>query len=197
VTHDDRREDDVTGLLIDWSNGNEQALSRLMPLVYDELRRSASVYLRRERSDHTLQTTALVHEAYLRLIDQRRVQWVSTVHFLALAARMMRRILLDHARSHRQTKRGGGAGKVSIDELGEPMAKQSAPEVLQMDEALTQLTDSDPELGKIVEMRYFGGMTSEQIAEVMESSIPTVTRRMRMAKAWLARYLTGGDPGEQ
>lgn len=186
----------MTGLLVDWSNGDERALERLIPLVYDELRRSASIYLRRERADHTLQTTALVHEAYLRMIDQRRVQWAGTVHFLALAARMMRRILLDHARSHAQAKRGGGARTVSLEELGEPLSRQSAPEILQMDEALTRLSEDDPQLGKIVEMRYFGGLTSEQIAEAIGSSVPTVTRRMRMAKAWLARYLTGGDPDE-
>jgi len=196
VTHEESA-GDVTGLLIDWSNGDEQALDRLMPIVYEDLRRSASVHLRHERPDHTLQTTALVHEAYLRIIDQRRVQWRGAAHFLALAARMMRRILIDHARSHRYAKRGGGARKVALDEIGEPAAEQGLPEVLRMDEALTSLSESDPQLGRIVEMRYFGGLTSEQIAEVLGISVPTVTRRIRMAKAWLARHLAGGEPGER
>jgi len=183
---------DVTQLLVDWSHGDEEALARLTPLVYDELRRVAQRYLRRERRDHTLQATALVHEAFVRLIDQRQVHWRSTLHFTALAAQMMRRILIDHARSQRYAKRGGGAPKVSLDDAP-PIAADSTPELLEIDEALARLTDFDAQLGKIVELRFFGGLKNEEIAELLGLSVPTVTRRWRMAKAWLYRHLTGGD----
>ena len=186
---------DVTGLLVDWSNGDEQALDRLMPLVYDELRRLASRYLRRERPDHTLQTTALVHEAYLRLVDQRRVRWRNSLHFVALSAQIMRRILIDHARSHRYAKRGGKSRKVSLEEAPEVSAEQ-APDLLEVDEALTKLTAVDAQLGRIVELRFFGGLKSEEIAEVLGISVPTVTRRWRLAKAWLYRHLAGEVPDD-
>jgi RNA polymerase sigma factor (TIGR02999 family) len=183
---------DVTALLVDWSNGDEGALERLTPLVYDELHRVASRQLRRERADHTLQTTALVHEAYLRLIDQKRVRWRDSAHFAALAAQMMRRILIDHARKSRYAKRGGGAAKVSLDDAPE-IGVSSEPDVLAVDEALVELTEVEPELARIVELRYFGGLNGEQIAEVLGVSVPTVTRRWRMARAWLYRYLTEGE----
>ena len=181
---------EVTELLIHWSNGDEQARDRLMPLVYDELRRLAARYLRRERVDHTLQTTALAHEAYLRLVDQRRVQWRDSVHFLALAAQMMRRILTDHARSHRYAKRGGGARKLSLDQAPQLAARQM-PDVLRVDEALTELGRVDGELAQIVELRFFGGLKNDEIAEALGVSVPTVVRRWRLAKAWLYRYLSG------
>jgi RNA polymerase sigma factor (TIGR02999 family) len=187
----DESPSDVTALLVQWSGGDEQALEALMPLVYDELRRVASRHLRRERPDHTLQTTALVHEAYLRLVDQRRVEWRNGVHFVALAAQLMRRILIDHARKRRQAKRGGhDAAKVPLDALGEVPAEPPA-DLLKLDEALTRLSDTDPQLGKIAELRFFGGLQNKDIAEVLGVSIPTVTRRSRMAKAWLRRCLTG------
>ena len=184
---------DVTALLVEWSNGDEGALDRLTPLVYDELHRMASRQLRRERADHTLQTTALVHEAYLRLIDQKRAGWKDSAHFSALAAQMMRRILIDHARSHRYAKRGGGAPRVSLDDAPE-IGVSEEPDVLEVDEALQQLAEVEPDLARIVELRYFGGLTSDQIAEVFGVSVPTVTRRWRMARAWLYRYLTGDLP---
>jgi RNA polymerase sigma factor (TIGR02999 family) len=186
---------DVTGLLVDWNNGDQQALERLTPLIYDELHGLAAHYLRRERRDHTLQATALVHEAFVRLIDQRRVQWRNTVHFKALAAQMMRRVLVDHARSHRYQKRGGGARKLSLDELGEISAGRQQPDVVEVHEALDELTAMDPELGRIVELRFFGGLTSDEIAEAVGVSIPTVTRRWRMARAWLYRHLGGEGEG--
>jgi RNA polymerase sigma factor (TIGR02999 family) len=183
---------DVTRLLVDWSNGDEEALARLTPLVYDELHGLARRYMRRERGDHTLQATALVHEAFVRLVDQKQVHWRNTLHFTALAAQMMRRILIDHARGHRYAKRGGGAPKVSLEDAP-PIAAAASPDLLEVDEALDRLSDVDPQLARIVELRYFGGMKSEEIAEVLGVSVPTVTRRWRMAKAWLFRHLTGDD----
>jgi len=187
--------EDVTGMLVEWSNGDEQALERLMPLVYDELHRLAGGYLRRERADHTLQTTALVHEAYMRLIDQKRIEWRGSLHFVALAAQMMRRILIDHARAHGYAKRGGGARKLSLDDA--PQISMHRPaELLQLDEALEELARMDPELARIVELRFFGGLKSAEIAELIGVSIPTVTRRWRTAKAWLYRYLSGDGDGQ-
>ena len=184
---------DVTALLVEWSQGDEGALDRLTPLVYDELHRLAARQLRRERADHTLQTTALAHEAYLRMIDQKRVQWRDSAHFAALAAQMMRRILIDHARKGKYAKRGGDAARVSLDDAPE-IGASSAPDVLAVDEALSELADVEPGLARIVELRYFGGLSSEQIAEVVRVSVPTVTRRWRTARAWLYRYMTGGAP---
>jgi RNA polymerase sigma factor (TIGR02999 family) len=182
---------DVTALLVDWSNGDQNALDRLTPLVYDELRRLAAGQLRGERSDHTLQATALANEAYLRLVDQKRVQWRDSAHFRALAAQMMRRILIDYARKTHSAKRGGGAAKVSLDEAAE-IGVSREPDVLEVDEGILELAEVEPELARIVELRYFGGLSSEQIAEVLGVSVPTVTRRWRTARAWLYRYLTGG-----
>jgi RNA polymerase sigma factor (TIGR02999 family) len=183
---------DVTRLLVDWSNGDDDALARLTPLVYDELHGLAQRYMRRERGDHTLQATALVHEAFVRLVDQKQVHWRNTLHFTALAAQMMRRILIDHARSHRYAKRGGGAPKVSLDDAP-PIAAEASPDLLEVDEALERLSEVDTQLARIVELRFFGGMKNEEIAEVLGISVPTVTRRWRMAKAWLFRHLTGDD----
>jgi RNA polymerase sigma factor (TIGR02999 family) len=183
---------DVTRLLVDWSNGDEDALVRLTPLVYDELHGLAQRYMRRERGDHTLQATALVHEAFVRLVDQKQVHWRNTLHFTALAAQMMRRILIDHARSHRYAKRGSGAPKVSLDDAP-PIAAEASPDLLEVDEALDRLSEVDGQLARIVELRFFGGMKNEEIGEVLGISVPTVTRRWRMAKAWLFRHLTGDD----
>jgi RNA polymerase sigma factor (TIGR02999 family) len=188
-------EGDVTGLLVEWSNGDEAALEKLTPLVYDELHRVAARYLSHERAGHTLQATALVHEAFVRLVDQRRVQWRNTLHFVALAAQMMRRILVDHARSHAYAKRGGGARKLSLDEAGE-LAADQVPDLLEVDVALDKLAELDPELSRVVELRFFGGLKNEEIAEVLGVSVPTVVRRWRLAKAWLYRHLGGEDPDE-
>ncbi len=183
---------DVTQLLVDWSNGDQEAEARLMPVVYDELRKLAARYLRHERSDHTLQTTALVHEAYLRLIDQRRVEWRNSTHFYALAASMMRRILIDHARSHKYAKRGGGARTLSLDEVPE-LSTERAQHLVAVDDALTSLAEIDPELSRIVELRFFGGLENAAVADLLGVSVPTVVRRWRMAKAWLYRYLDEGS----
>ncbi len=183
---------DVTQLLVEWSNGVEEAEAKLIPLVYEELRRLAARYLRRERSDHTLQTTALVHEAYLRLVDQRRVEWRNSLHFYALAASMMRRILVDHARGRQVAKRGGGAPKLSLEDVPE-LSSERARHLTAVDEALTSLAEIDPELSKIVELRFFGGFGNSEVAELLGVSVPTVVRRWRLAKAWLFRYLDQGS----
>lgn len=185
--------EDVTSLLLDWGNGDEQARDRLLPLVYDELRRVAGGFLRHERADHTLQATALVHEAYLRLIDQSRVQWSNSVHFTALAAQMMRRILTDHARSKQYAKRGGGVRPLSLDDA--PQITDGAPaDVVQVDEALVELARVDPDLARLVELRFFGGLTNDEVAVALGVSVPTVVRRWRLAKAWLYRHLGGESP---
>ena len=176
--------EDVTRLLIDWSNGDPVALDQLMPMVYSELRSLASRYLRRERVDHTLQPTALVNEAYLRLVDQRSVRWQNRAHFFGVAAQMMRRILVDHAKSHHRAKRGGGARKVSLDEaIG--VTDDRAAGLVVLDEALTRLAEFDDRKSRIVELRYFGGLSVEETAEVLEVSVNTVMRDWKLARAWL------------
>jgi RNA polymerase sigma-70 factor, ECF subfamily len=180
---------DVTRLLVDWSNGDQAALDKLLPLVNDELRRLARRYMRRESPGHTLQTSALVNEAYLRLIDQKKVRWQNRAHFYGIAAQLMRRILIDHARSHHYAKRGGGVLKVSLDEAA-AVTEAPAAELLAVDEALEKLTAMDARKGRIVELRFFGGLSLEETAEVMGISSPTVQREWRSAKAWLRRMLT-------
>lgn len=182
---------DVTRLLVDWSSGDQAALEKLLPLVNAELRRLARRYMRRESPGHTLQTSALVNEAYLRLIDQKQVQWQNRAHFFGIAAQLMRRILIDHARNHHYAKRGGGAIKVSLDEAA-AVTEARAAELLAVDEALEKLTAMDARKGRIVELRFFGGLTEEETAEVMSISTPTVQREWRAAKAWLRRMLTEG-----
>ena len=181
----------VTQLLVDWSNGDQAALDKLLPLVNDELRPLARRYMRRERPGHTLQTSALVNEAYLRLIDQRQVQWQNRAHFFGIAAQLMRRILIDHARGHHYAKRGGGALKVSLDEAA-AVTEARAAELLAIDEALERLTAMDARKGRIVELRFYGGLTEEETAEVIGVSLPTAQREWRAAKAWLHRMLTQG-----
>lgn len=181
--------EDVTHLLNDWGRGNQQALDKLLPLVYDELRRLAASYLRRERPDHTLQPTALVHEAYFRLIGQREVSWQNRAHFFGIAAQAMRRILVDHARSHLYAKRGGGAQKLSLDEaMGVP--DQQGVELTALDEALNKLETIDPRQSRIIELRYFGGLSIEATAEVLGISPATVKREWSMARAWLHRQIS-------
>src|SRR5262249_47606958 len=186
---------DVTQLLVDWSNGDRAALEKLLPLVNAELRQLARRYMRREPPGHTLQTSALVNEAYLRLIDQKNVQWQNRAHFFAIAAQLMRRILIDHARRRQYAKRGGGALKVSLDEAA-AVTEARAAELLAVDEALQKLTAMDARKGRIVELRFFGGLTEEETAEVMGISTPTVQREWRAAKAWLRRMLTDEKPEE-
>jgi RNA polymerase sigma factor (TIGR02999 family) len=182
---------EVTGLLRAWGLGDPVARDRLLPLVYKELRRQAAVYIRRERVDHTLQPTALVHETYLRLIGQERVAWHDRAHFFGVAAQMMRRILVDYARSRGRAKRFGGALRIEFDDrFG--AAEPRECELLIVDRALTELTAIDPRQGQIVELRYFGGLTEEEVAEALGVSRSTVTREWHIAKGWLYRRITTG-----
>lgn len=174
---------EVTQLLQDWSDGKREALDKLLPLVYDELRRLAHNYLRRERSEHTLQTTALVHEAYLKLIDQRSVDWKNRAQFFALSAQAMRRILLDNARKHISAKRGKGE-KLSLDDAPE-ISIEPDENLIALDLALQELEQIDEKQSKIIELRYFGGLTIEETAEVLKISPATVKREWTFARAWL------------
>jgi len=181
---------EMTQLLAAWSDGDREALDRLLPLVEDELHRLAHRCMNRERAGHTLQTTALVNEAYLRLVDQREVRWQNRAHFFAIAAQMMRRILIDHARKQAYAKRGGGAHKVSLTEVA-VLADERAEELVALDEALNDLAKVDERKARVVELRYFGGLTVEEIAEVLKVSTDTVTREWRRARAWLHREIEG------
>jgi len=183
--------EDVTRLLLAWRDGNDQALARLMPLVYDELRRLAASYMRRERPDHTLQPTALLNEAYLRLVDQARVAWQGRAHFFGIAARMMRRILMDHARQHRAAKRGSGGRKLPLDEAMEEPLRQDV-DLLALDEALSRLEELDPRQSRVVELRFFAGLEVTEVAEVLGISPATVKREWAVARAWLHREIAGG-----
>ena len=180
-------------MLTDWSRGDPTALDQLLPLVYDELRRIAARQLRGERVNHTLQPTALVHEVYLRLIDQRQVGWQDRAHFLGVAAQTMRRILVDHARRHGARKRGDGVQCVSIDDAKELAISQEMP-LLALDHALGRLEKVDAELARIVELRAFGGLTIEEAAHVLKVSPSTAKRDWRTAKAWLNRELGADTP---
>ena len=180
---------DVTQLLLDWSKGNQGASDKLMPLVYDELRRVAQNYLRHERPDHTLQATALVHEAYLKLIDQTAVDWHDRAHFFGLASQMMRHILVDHARRHQAAKRGGLVQRLTLVEAVS-FPDQKDFDLVALDEALTNLAQLDSQQSRIVEMRFFGGLTIEETATALSLSVATVNREWRLAKAWLLRALT-------
>lgn len=183
--------DQVTQLLIEWSNGDPSALERLMPLVHDELRRLAHYYMSRERPDHTLQTTALVNEAYLRLIDYKKIQWQKRTHFFAIAAQVMHRILVEHARANSRVKRGGKIRKVSLDDDEVCVFTEArSDELLALDEALSRLAALDERKGKVVELRFFGGLTNEETAEVLNVSVNTVMRDWSLAQAWLRRELT-------
>jgi RNA polymerase sigma factor (TIGR02999 family) len=166
------------------TDGDHDALDALLPLVYAELRRLAAGYLRRERHGHTLQPTALVHEAYLRMIDQTQVRWQNRAHFFGVAAQMMRRILVDHARAHEAEKRGGEFQKLSLDENIDVSGDRDV-NLVALDDALNLLAEVDPQKSKIVELRFFGGLSVEETAEVLGVSAPTVKRQWRMAKAWL------------
>jgi len=179
---------EVTQLLLDWSNGNQAALDRLLPLVERELHRLAHHYMRRENPGHTLQTTALVNEAYLRLIDQKHVHWKNRAHFFALSGQLMRRILVDHARSRRYAKRGGGARKITLNEAM-AVAHERGADLIALDEALNKLADIDPRKSKVVELRFFGGLSVEETAEALSISEVTVMREWSMAKAWLYNSL--------
>jgi|SRR5206468_3263856 len=181
--------EEVTQLLLDWSNGDQAAFDALMPLVYNQLRQMAHRYMSQERPGHTLQTTALVNEAYLRLIDQKQVHWQNRAHFFAVAAQAMRRILIDHARKQRYAKRGGGVRKISLDEAA-VMSQERAADLLALDEALKSLAAIDPQQSCVVELRFFGGLTIEETAEVLRLSVDMVKREWATAKAWLFREMS-------
>lgn len=180
----------VTKLLVRWREGDRAALEELMPLVYDELRRLASHYLRRERSDHTLQSTALVHEAYLRLAGGDAPQWQNRAHFFGVAAHIMRQILVEHARGHCAAKRGGNACKLALDDAV-ALPQQIDVDVVALDKALNELSNLDAQQGRIVELRFFGGLTIEDTSEVLGISPATVKRDWVTARAWLYRAMTG------
>jgi RNA polymerase sigma-70 factor, ECF subfamily len=189
---DPKTQENVTKLLIDWGKGDRAALDEMLPLVYGELKRLASYYLSRERVGHTLQTTALVHEAYMRLVNQEHVNWKNRAHFLGVAAEMMRRILVNHARDRVAAKRGGGAKRVSLSMVGNS-GEQPDIDVIALDQALTELAVFDSRKSRIVELKFFGGLTTEEIAEVMDISHGTVEHDWKMARAWLYRAVSGSN----
>lgn len=187
------KQHEITQLLAEWSDGNQSALDELYPLVYDELHRLARRYMSRERQGHTLQTTALINEAYVRLVDQKNVHWANRSHFFAISAQIMRRILIDHARRYAYAKRGGGAQQVSLDEAA-AVTRTAGSELLRLDEALKSLAEMDPRRSQVVELRYFGGLNNEEIAGVLNISENTVTRDWNMARAWLHQQLSESSP---
>lgn len=179
----------VTKLLIEWGDGKKESLDEMLPFVYAELKRLAENYLRKERPDHTLQPTALVHEAYMRLVDQRNVNWTNRAQFIGLAAQMMRRILVNHAESHKASKRGAGEQKVSLDEAINFFDEQNI-DLLILNEALTELAKFDEQKSKVVELRFFGGLTIDETAAALDKSTATIEREWNLARAWLRREIT-------
>jgi RNA polymerase sigma factor (TIGR02999 family) len=181
---------DVTQLLVNWSRGDQAALDQLMPLVYGELRRLASAYLRRERSNHTLQSTALVHEAFLRMVNQQEVQWKNRAHFYGIAAQMIRRILVDYARSQHAEKRGAGAIKLELDEAMAVPQSSSEVDLLGLSDALDRLAELDERQSRVVELRFFAGLSIEETAEVLHLSPASIKREWQTARAWLFREMS-------
>jgi RNA polymerase sigma factor (TIGR02999 family) len=182
----------VTRLLAEWQGGDDRALEQLMPLVYGELRRLAGRYLNHEREGHTLETHDLIHEAFLRLVDQRQVDWQGRTHFFGIAAQMMRRILVDHARRRGAQRHGGDVRQLLLDEVND-LALHRDADLVALDEALTELAAVDEPLARIVDLRFFGGFEHDEIASLLGVSNPTVRRRWRLAKAWLYRRLSNGE----
>src|SRR5262245_42246785 len=185
---------DVTQLLREWSSGNDSVVEQLTPLVYRELRRLADGYMRRERPDHTLQPTALIHEAYIRLVDQKQPEWQSRSHFFRFASHLMRQVLVDHARARHARKRGGDKQRVPLEEAdalgdGEPV------KLMALDEVLTRLASFDERKAQIIELKFFGGMTDDEVAEALGISVRTLGRDLRLAKAWLGQILTSQPHG--
>lgn len=183
--------DSVTELLLEFSKGNQAVVNDIFPLIYSELKRIANNYLRQERISHTLQPTALVHEAYLKLIDHTRMNWQNRAHFLGMAATLMRQILIDHARKHRAGKRGGEQENLSLEESIVIVSDEKSVDLIALDEALKDLAKFDEQKARIVELRYFGGLSVEETAEVLGVSEITIKRHWRMAKAWLAEAIQG------
>ena len=186
------KQSNVTQILRDWNEGDADAPAQLMPLVYEELRRRAADCLRRERRDHTLQPTALVHEAYVKLVEQNRAQWKDRAHFCSVAAQLMRRILVKYAEAHNADKRGGQLQKIYLDETRE-LAQERAPDLLALDDALKNLAVSHPRESEIVELKFFGGLNAKEIGEVLNVSTKTVLRDWQFAKAWLIRHLASEE----
>ena len=183
---------EVTRLLMAWGQGERAALDELIPLVHQELRRLAHRYMAGERSGHTLQTTALVNEAYVRLVDCRKVRWQDRTHFFGVSAQLMRRILVDHARARLRARRGGGALRVSLEQAL-LVSEERSPLLVALDDALNALSALDPRQGRVVELRFFGGLSTEETAEVLKISSDSVKRDWRLAKAWLMRELSGAE----
>ena len=181
---------EITRLLQDWSEGNQTALDKLMPLVYDELRRQAARYLRNERQGHTLQTTALIHEAYLKLLGYERIEWQNRVHFFAIASTAMRRILVDYARERKREKRGGIAENLPLDEALQISADEKSVDLIALDEALNRLAKLSARQARVVELRYFSGLSNDETAEVLGVSNATVRNDWNLAKAWLKLQIT-------
>ena len=186
---------EITELLIKWGEGDRAALEELIPVVYAELKRLARRYMGKERVGHTLQTSALINEAYLKLVELHTIEWQDRNHFFAVSAQIMRHILIDHARSYRYAKRGAGAEKVSLEKV-EGLCVDRAEELLALDEALKELEAFDPRKSRITELRFFGGLTVDETAEVMGLAPVTVMREWRAAKAWLSRAMTGKEPAK-
>ena len=182
---------DITGLLLDWGSGDKAALDKLIPLVYQELRRIARKYMQQERAGNTLQTSALINEAYIRLVDYKRTRWQDRAHFFAVASQAMRRILVERARRRGRQKRGGATQRVSLDEAAD-LAAERVGAIVALDQALTDLYDIAPRKAQVVEMRYFGGLNNDEIGEVLGVSPPTVQREWRAARAWLYRAISEG-----
>jgi RNA polymerase sigma factor (TIGR02999 family) len=191
MNRSDPEKQNITEILRQWSGGKQEALDQLMPLVYAELHRQAAQYLRRERANHTLQTTALIHEAYLKLIDQRNVNWESRTHFFAIAAQSMRRILVDYAKTRNREKRGGAEENLPLKEALQIQAKEEKTvDLIALDEALTKLSKIDEQQARVVEMRYFADLSLEETAEALGVSRATAARDWSVAKAWLLRELS-------
>ena len=189
-----RNPGELTQLLIAWSQGDARALEQLTPLVYAELRKIAHRYMNRERAGHTLQTTAVVHEAFLRLLGSPQENWQNRAHFYAIAAQMMRRSLVDYARANLRAKRGGETTRVALEDIDAPVAEPALdPDLIALDSALEKLTEIDPRRGRVVELRFFGGLSVEETAHVLQVAPDTVVRDWRVAKAWLFRYLNHAD----
>jgi len=190
MNKNEREASEITGMLREWSDGKPEALDKLLPLVYDELHRQAASFLRKERPGHTLQTTALIDEAYLKLIDRRDVNWESRTHFFAVAAQAMRRILVDYARAKHREKRGGDNVRLSLEDATLIATKEKAVDLIALDEALNKLAERDEQQARVVELRYFSGLSLEETAEALHVSRATVARDWEAARAWLHRQLT-------
>ena len=185
MTANAEKSQEISRILQEWGDGGQEASEKLLPLVYDELRRQAARYLRRERPGHTLQTTALIHETYLKLIDQRDVNWQNRAHFFGIAAQAMKRILLDYAKARHRDKRGGIAENLPLEEARFVLSGEKSVDLVELDEALTRLAEFDPKQAKIVDLKFFGGFSIDEIAEVLQISPATIKREWNLAKAWL------------